>query len=275
MTLKCSWLWNGTAKAGNLSFGFSESWYTNDAPAVLLPKMEQSARFRVPMLARGTILYGYRIADTAPGSRAYTVFPSGGIGAQRGAGTPNVPQDAALCQCYGTVPGTVKRFWIHCLPDDFVKDGDFDPGSGVPGDARAYINNLATAGFLFRYTLPTSPIAKIQSIDNTGVVVLQAPLVGAALNSIVQLYHVRGVDGRGKRGKFTISAFVDNQHFTLGHWPGDVVGASGSLRLTTYGFTSIQQVPPLGLQSDPTIKPGTRKCGRPFGQLRGRAVARR
>lgn len=275
MTLKATWLWNGFAASGRIVYGFTESWYTDLAPAQLIPSMLEIAKIRAGILANGTTLFGFRIADTTPGSRAYTAYPQQDVVAPAGNGAPNVPQDAALCQVLGTVAGTVKRFWIHDLPDDAVSNAAFTNVPNIIAILARFNNALQADGYKFRYTLPSSPVANVQSIDAAGVVALQAPLVGAALYSIVQMFHVRGVDGRGKKGKFQITNFVDTQHFTLGHWPGDVVGASGKLRLTQYGFTSLQAVPVGRNPGDITIRPGVRKCGRPFGQLRGRAVARR
>jgi len=275
MTLKASWLWNGTAKGGQISFGFSENWYTDDAPAILLPKMEAIARQRSSFMARNTEVYGYRIADVSPGSRAYTQRPTGRIGAQRGVGLPNVPNDAALCQCFGSVAGTVKRFWLHNLPDGYVEDSDWNAADNVPLKARTFINLMSEHGFKFRYQVQNTAIADIQSIDALGNVTTVQALAGVDQGSYVQLYHVRGTDGRGKRGKYRVDTMTTGRTFKLAHWPGDVVALSGKIRIVTYAFTGITAVPADGIGSDPTLRPGTRKVGRPFGQLRGRAVARR
>jgi hypothetical protein len=275
MTLKATWLWNGTAKGGDLAFGFSETWYTDDEPATLLQKMETFADVRVRIMAKNTTLYGYRISDTAPGSRAYTQRPRRKISAPRGNDTPNIPQDSALCQCLGTVGGTIKRFYFHNLPDGFVDDADFVAGVNMSDKARDLINLLQQGGFKFRYQLQNTANADIQSIDATGNVVLVQNLAGVAQGSYVQLYHVRGTDGRGKRGKYRVETATDERHVKLAHWPGDIVALSGKLRIVTYGFTTLQAVPAEGLRADPVLRPGSRKAGRPFGQLRGRAVARR
>lgn len=274
MTFKCTWLWNGNARNGGLSFGFSESWYTDDSPAILLPKMQDLAFVRAEILAKDSILYGYRVQSTNPGTRAFTQYPGAVVKSNRNAGTPNVPQDAALCVCYGTVAGTVKRFWLHNLPDGAVEDADFADNQ-IKLVARRFIQGLAAGGFKFRYINPAAASAPIGSITNLGVVNLLEPLVGAAAGKVIQLNHVRGVDDRGKRGKFAIGTFVDNQNFTLLHWDGGVVGMSGRMRLLEYLYTSISSPPDQGLGNNPTIRPGTRKCGRPFGAPRGRAVARR
>lgn len=274
-TLKATWLWNGVARGQALSYGFSETWYSDDAPAVLIPKMEQFARIRCQFLARNCTYYGSRVADVAPGSRAYTQRPTAKISSAVRAGFPNVPQDAALCQCLGTAQGTIKRFWFHNLPDTFVEDADFAPGQDMEGLAREAINFLSAQGFKFRYQKQNTASAFIESIDAAGNVVTVGELAGVDQGSLVQLYHVRGVDGRGKRGKYRVQTKTDGRHFKLAHWPGDIVALSGKIRIVEYDFTGITLVPAMGVASDPTIRPGVRKCGRPFGALRGRAVARR
>lgn len=274
-TLKATWLFNGSAADGNMLFGFSESWYTDDAPAVLLPKMREIAQNRIGLCARNTRLYGYRIADTAPNSRAYTQIENATIAAPDRSGFPNVPQDAALCKCYGNIGGTLKRFWIHCLADDSVNNAQFVADQGIPRRIRTFINLLSDNGFKFRYLVPTAPTGRIQSIGADGVVQTLDPIAGIAVSSVVQLLRVRGTDGRTKKGMFAVSAVENEKKFTLANWSGGTVGMSGKIRLVQYGYTGINQVPNNGVLSDPTIRPGTRKCGRPFGQLRGRAVARR
>ncbi len=274
MTLKATWLWNGSVPSGRTMFGFSETWYTDDSPSGLLPKMEAFAADRVSILARGVSLYGYRIQDVAPGSRAYTVKPNREIQGRRAQEYPNVPQDAALCKCYGTVAGTLKRFWFHVLPDDMVASGDFNPTSNVEGGARGLINSLAAKGFKFRYINQAAATANVVSIDAAGNVVTNQAVTGVAVNSVVQLLKVKGVDGRAKRGFFTVDTVTDTSHFKLRAWDGGVVGVSGKIRIVQYAFTSIELVPDQGFNSDPTIRPGVRKCGRPFGQLRGRVTAR-
>lgn len=274
MTLKATWLWNGSANNGRTAFGFSETWYTDDAPAVLLPKMQELAIIRAQILAKPTFLFGYRIQDVAANSRAYTQPPAQDIASGQRAGTPNIPQDAALCYCLGTVGGTFKRFWLHNLWDDLVDDMAF-VGQRVFQVAFNWVNGLADNGFKFRYVVQSAPTVPIMSISPLGVVRTREPLTGVGVGSLVQLYHVRGVDGRGKRGKFAVAARTDDSNFTLANYAGGEVGMSGKIRLVQYAYTSIQRIPNDAFGRNPVVRPGARKCGRPFGALRGRAVARR
>jgi hypothetical protein len=275
MTLKCTWCWNGSAADGDVSYGFSETWYTADAPDVVVPKMEAVARLRVKIMASGAVLHGMRIGDVAPNSRAFTVAPSTPIRAPAGNGTPNIPQDAALCVCYGAVANTVKRFFFHNLADSDVINAAFNPADAIESQCTDIVKLLANSQFQFRYLPQNLPTAPIGTISAAGAVNLRTPLVGSLAGAIVQLYHVKGVDGRGKRGKFLIDAWQDTSNFHLFGWAGGQVVLSGSLRLVSYSFTNIRVPPRTGIGSVVALRPGARKCGRPFGMQRGRAVARR
>jgi hypothetical protein len=99
---------------------------------VLIPKMTAVALIRARLLAKNTTLYGFRISDTAPASRAYTVPPPQPVHSSARASVPNIPQDAALCRAFGQTAGTVKRFWFHNLPDDAVADADWVPSENIP-----------------------------------------------------------------------------------------------------------------------------------------------
>ena len=71
MTIKASWLWNGTAAQDQLVFGFSETWYTNQSGDALIDIMRVLVRQCAGILAKDTFLYGYRIGQ--PGGRSVTV----------------------------------------------------------------------------------------------------------------------------------------------------------------------------------------------------------
>jgi len=275
MTLKASWLWNGSGAKGQILFGFSETWYTDLSPAALFPLMKDLAQRRLTFLAAGTQLYGYRIADTAPNSRAFTQRENTVIRVSGRTGPPNVPQDAVLCQVFGTVAGTSKRFWFHNLPDTAIDNCELTDEPPTVENTRRWIDAATAAGFKFRHIVQSAPTGKLLSIDAAGNVLTAEPITGIAPRALVQLLKVRGVDGRGKRGKFYVDSVTSDFSFKLAHWPGDIVAASGKIRLVQYGYTSIAPIPAAGIGSDITIRPGVRKCGRPFGQLRGRAVAKR
>lgn len=275
MPQKATWCWNGSTADGQTVFGFSETWYSNLTGQALVDSMRTLARTRAPMLAAGCFLFGYRIGQ--PGGKAITIRENASIKAPRGNDGPNVPQDAALCQARGTAAGLpTKRFWLHCLPDDQVANGKFANPNQMAQDAATWVNELNNAGFMFRYQILGTP-ARVASISDLGAVVLSDNIVVAA-GTDIKLLRVKDVNGRGATGIFRVAATPapTATTFSLLGWTGQEVGVSGKVAVVTYGFTAMSAaVTQIGAVGSAVIRPGTRKCGRPFGQLVGRASAKR
>ena len=275
MTVKASWLFNGTNTNGQLVWGFSESWYSNNSGDQLIAQMRTLARTRIQFCASGTVLYGYRIGQ--PSGKSITVREFSSIRAPRNNDAANVPQDAALCVCRGAAATAPKKeFWMHCLPDDYVNDGAFANVNFMGQSAAAWVQGLLDAGFQFRYSQYGTP-ARIASISDAGAVVLSDNLVLAA-GTNVKLIRVRDVNARGVKGIYTIAATPapTATTFTLLNWPGKTVGVSGKIATITYGYSNIVAPDPKpGTVASVLVRPGVRKCGRPFGQLVGRVSARR
>jgi len=136
------------------------------------------------------------------------------------------------------------------------------------------ITALITVEFKFRHIAQTTPTGRLLSLAANANVLTAVPMSGIAIRNVTQLLKVTDTSGKSVRGKFYVETVTSDFSFKLAHWPGQVVGPSGKIRLLQFGFTAIAPIPENGIGNDPTIRPGTRKCGRPFGQLRGRAVAR-
>lgn len=274
MTVKASWLWNGSTRGGRTVFGFSESWYSDLAPADLIPAMKEVAKARVAGLGSNIALFGYRISDTAPNSRAYVVQEPTDIQSATDADALNVPNDAALCMIKGSAPGTVKRYWMHAVDDQYIAAGDF-VGATFQRIAARFVNALAGYAFKFRYKDTSQVPQNVGSIDATGNVVMLANVAGVAKNTLVQLLRVKNTSGRAVTGIYKVSAFTDASHFQLANWNGSVVAASGQIRFLQYLYTVVPSVPIThSAFTNVTVRPGTRKVGRPFGQLVGRRPAR-
>jgi len=276
MATKCTWLWNGQARNGALFFGFSETWYHDLPPSALISMMINAAKLRVPILASGTVLYGFRLGVV--GEKSFTTRISEVIKAPLANSTPNVPQDAALCSVFGNAaPSPRKLFWLHNLPDDVVADAKFQTYPAVAIPAQNFTAHLAANGFKFRYQVLGAP-SRINGITAGGVVTLADPLVGVVPGSNVKLSRVRDVNGRGVRGIYRVAPdpAPTTTTFTLLGWGGKVVGASGKLSLITYAYAPVLAGNEKEGKVDSVLQvPGVRKCGRPFGQLRGRVSARR
>jgi hypothetical protein len=276
--IKISTLFNGSSNAVKSVFGFSETWYT-DRPADQAVQIYKTtiAQKRIALLPEDVSIYGYRVQPATAGARSYTVLEKDDLEGPAANGGANVPQDAALCRVFGTVDGVVKRFWVHCLPDSFINTGGFDAALGVEELLRAYITSVIAAGFKIRFQDTTAPSSDILSVAADGTCVLVNPLAGAVVGAKISILHARDRYGRGVRGIFRVSnvGYIDTSHFTIYHWPGAEIFNSGKARLVSYRTCPCNPLPRKGGIPDPIIRPGVRKCGRPFGQLRGRVSARR
>lgn len=275
MATKATWLWNGATKGNTLSFGFSETWYTTDAPDAAITKMRALAIIRAQSLGAGIGLYGYRVQ--LAGSRSLTVRENSNIAAPAQNSTVNVPMDAALCRCIGSAASApVKRFFLHALPDDDVQDTQFVNPNAVAMAAANWINALQTNGFMFQYQV-LSAASRVNSIAADGTVVLADNLVVVAGSNVI-LRRVRDTNGRGVTGIYRVAPdpAPTQLTFKLLGWRGQTVAVSGRVSTVDYLTTGMLPADPIpGRRASATIRPGVRKVGRPFGLFRGRVPVRR
>lgn len=264
MTLKCTWLFNGEISQGSdsLPYGFSESWYTQKAEGDALDSMDRVSDLRRGILARGCSIVGHRITDGAGASRLERV----GYAAPGNNDWPNLPVDAALCQVRIAGAATIKKFWLHNLPDDWVNKGHVV--GAEKAKIRRVIESYVDTSFQARYQVLNAASAEIMSISDAGLVTTRAPHTFIAGNEVT-LLRCRDINGRTKRGKFIVGAGPTATTFTLTHWAGFEVARSGKIRLVTYGYGNATS-----MQLEGLIRGGARKVGRPFYMLRGRAPAR-
>lgn len=261
---KATWLFNGSAADEQIVFGFSESWYTNLTGDALINAMDTVSDKRRLLLAADTNIVGYRIQDAT--GRSFVVRKK--FIPPRANGEGNVPVDSILCEV--AVAGTTskKRFWCHDVPDDWIVGGrlpDF-----VLIRVTEWLERLSALNFGVRYRVQSAPTAPILSIDATGAVVTSANIVLAAGDTI-QFLRCRDINGRPIKGTYVVKTVTDQTHFAVAPWAGQLVGVSGRVRKLTYqiGGALVEE------QSRSIVRSGSRKVGRPFFQLRGRASARR
>ena len=118
---------------------------------------------------------------------------------------------------------------------------------------------------------------RVASITDAGAVTTSDNIVVAA-GTDIKLLRVRDVNGRGVKGIFRVAATPapTATTFTLLGWGGKTVGVSGNVSVVTFGYTAMSAADPTpGHVATAITRPGTRKLGRPFGQLVGRVSARR
>jgi len=267
MPVKCSWLFNGTSGNRNGKvWGFSENWYSGLSGNALIAAMDAVSAKRRLILAADTVICGYRIGQE--NGRSYVVRRV--LAAPRGNDVSNIPVDAALCQVSVGGSPTVKKFWFHDLPDDWIN------ATTIFADRVQAILDVISAivvnGFSVRYQNPTALSTDVLTIDATGAVTTVGN-IALAVGNLVSFLNCKDINGRTVRGKYIVASVTDATHFTVAHWSGQVVARRGRVRLVQYAFGAAQVFAP-----DPSlgvISGGSRKVGRPFFQSRGRVPVRR
>jgi hypothetical protein len=264
MSVKATWLFNGVSANGLKMYGFSETWYSGLAGNPLIAQMDLISDLRRLFLARDTEIIGYRIGQD--GGRSYVVRKSFLAPASNEPG--NLPVDALSCQVGVVGSPSIKRFFIHDLPDNYISNGTFDDleAAGMLGLIKAY----ADLNFQVRYQNPAAPNAMILSIDGTGNVTTTAN-IALAVNNTVSFLNCKDVNGKTVRGTYIVETVTDGLHFKVAHWPGNTVGRKGKVRLVSFLFAAASYLGP----SRSIIEPASRKVGRPFFQSRGRVPTRR
>lgn len=267
MATKATWLFNGgdvSSAGGGKVYGFSETWFTSLDGDGLLGAMDIVSAVRRLALARETSIVGYRIGQANGRSFVIRRF----FAAPRGNDEGNLPVDSALCQVAVAGSASRKRFFIHDLPDDWIKGGVIN--GAVRGTIRNVCDAYVAQGFMVKFQNQAAQTANILSIDALGVVTtVQAFPV--AQGAYVQLLNVRDNNGKAVRGTFVVSVGGAGTNFTLAQWPGRVVPRSGKVRLVAPLFGAALALP----DEQKIIGAASRKVGRPFFQSVGRVRARR
>jgi len=197
---------------------------------------------------------------TSAGGRGVPV-PLGFVGTQPRSDQVNV---AALMATRNPTAPAQRRWWLHCLPDIWVVDGELVVNAVQTGYIRNYLNAMQVGNWL---GLVRNDLQSIVTISQAGLV----SLAGASPYAVGQLLRVsRTLDAnKRKRGaqKFVASVGPLANQFTLGDWTlGTCTG--GSIFRPTYDFYSIG-----GGDGAYVERVGTKRVGRPFDLYRGRQPA--
>lgn len=263
MPNKATWLFNGDSTKSGKTWGFSESWYSGLSDDALITAMDNVSAIRRQILAYDCQIVGYRIGQ--PNGRSYVVRKS--FAPPNANDYSNIPVDAAMCQVGVVGAPAIKRFWLHDLPDDWIERTEIVAGRVAA--IRNVVDAYTVFGFQVRFQNQAAVTSDIFSIDALGVVVtVQAH--GLVANQQVSFLKCRDVNNKAIRGQYIVTNVASPTVFTVGHWPGNVVGRRGKVRLTQYQFGAA-----LSLLDRGVVLGGSRKVGRPFFQSRGRAPARR
>lgn len=264
MAQKCTFLFNGSNATSGKTWGFSETWYSALTGAAVVAQMDNLMAVRRLILSSDVTCVGYRIGQ--PGGRSYVVRRS--LIAPRANDSSNLPVDSVLCQMQGSDLITVKKFFLHDLPDDWIAGTSIDPArtNAIANAIAAY----SAFNFQFRYQNQVAASAPVLSIDLNGNVVTNAPIALVPTN-LISFLKCKDINNKTIRGQYAVTAVTDATHFQIAHWPGNVVARSGRVRLVSYLF---QNALVLGANGG-IVAGASRKVGRPFFQSRGRVSSRR
>lgn len=245
------------------AFGFSEHYWhsTGDVASAKTFFRNSYAPARAAILpANVTIVDALIYGDGA--GRGVPV-PIGTTGSQANSDQVNV---AALCSSRHPSAPHQRRWWVHCLPDIWVQNGELHITVAQSLFFRTYFNVMMGTSWL---GLVQNDLRDIVSVTTNGLV----SLPGASPYSVGQLLRVvRTLDANNRRRggqKFVGSVGPLTHQFTLNDWTfGATTG--GQIFRPTYTFYS------LGDGEGPFVeRSGTKKVGRPFDLYRGRQPARR
>lgn len=171
------------------------------------------------------------------------------------------PSTSLLCSATSTVSGVTRRFNLRCIPDFYVKSGEFSPDVAYADALIAFFASLS--GFGWQAKTYTNS-RKVFEIDADGTVTLDGtnPFTQAQQVTLKNVY-LTGLKVRGG-GKFSVLSIGPWQNqFKLAKWTlGEATGGQAFIQGGAFVEfdTAIKSV----------VRATTRKVGRPFAGYRGR-----
>jgi len=251
--------YTGTAHA----FGFSEAlWRTSGTDAQTTDWIRTQLAPARAFLLPSNVTLTDALLYTTGGGRGVPV-PLGFVGSQPRSDQVNV---AALCSTRHPTAPAQRRWWVHCLPDLWVIDGELhltNVQATIFGGYLARMNESSWLG-LIQNNLQT-----IISVSAAGLVSLPGPHVFTA-GQLLRVTRTLNAAKRRVGGNYFVSSIGPGlNNLTLTNWNlGETT--SGSLFRPTYDFYSMG-----GGSGTHVERAGTKRVGRPFDLYRGRQPANR
>lgn len=192
--------------------GWSEGHYYSGSLTALKAAIERLASIRANMLTTATSIVGQRIRIVGGGSQVLTKrYP--GVQSLRA----DIPQVGLLVSCQAKNAPNVRRWVLRGLPDTRVEEGEYSPSTQMQLSISAYQQELDRGGWRFRGRDLSAGISRIESISNTGVVLMEEALA-VEEGDFVRVNRSRDDDGDIVSGRFRVSAAVNSFQFTLANW---------------------------------------------------------
>jgi hypothetical protein len=243
--------------------GWTESVYFQGPDVQARETLRQLCVARAPLLPTGARISGQRYQQVDPPGASSTgalEFP-GSSGTQA-----DIPQMCLHCRIAGAGVSNHRNLDIRGIPDARVIEGEYFPSSGFTAALNAYVTAL---GFTkFRALDRAQQPFRLLSVLTTGVFNTELAH-GWANDNLIYVSRVKPVLGGDTiSGLFRISDVTTFGGKFVG-WPDTVAGTGG------FGKRRLIIYPTFDPTSFGISRIITRKVGRPPGQYRGRASARR
>lgn len=266
---KVSMLFNYAAADGRAA-GWSENWYRDGQPDVVVDKLKTLCFLRAAMLPDTISILGIRVsinvdrADLPHRSFSQSVeFPGTIVRSAQ-----DIPQMALLCKSSSGDALASRNFTLRGIPDRNVASGSFVDRDGLQASFAEFKTYLQNEGFRFRSSNPANPKVQIVSVDADGNFEV-GPGLAFAVGSFVTLYRCVDVNKLPVKGVFMVESQVNATKGKFKFWEGFVVKMSGQARISTFGFPAVIAA---NTRIDRAV---TRKVGRPTVVYVGRQRKRR
>lgn len=244
------------------AFGFSESIWRNGLtiPQTVTYLKNHLGPARASLLPVNASLTSATLySDTGGGG---VDVPLGFTGTQ---GTTNVVNDAILCETRNAAAPIQRRWWVHCVPDEWVTQGELRIDLIDSMIIQLYLSKMALGDWV---GVVQNDLKDIVTITAQGLVTLSTNQP-YAVGQHVRVTRTLNSSKKKVGGDFMVSTVGPLlTQFTLALWnKGDCTG--GKVYRPTYDYYS------LGANEGPyVVRGGTRRIGRPFELYRGRQPAR-
>jgi hypothetical protein len=158
-----------------------------------------------------------------------------------------------------------SKFKIGNIPDSFVVVGNFRPNQQYAQAMQTYVRTISQDSWGFVGRVIDNEAALVMGLA-ANVLTTSFALAGVVPGHFVRINRGKTSDNLPFTGTFRVAS-VDGNAYTLEGTQGVALQRAGTVRRDQVAFCDIDAVE-FGV-------PSTRKIGRPFFQLRGRASKRR
>jgi hypothetical protein len=247
-------------------FGCSESFWSDlTIGNALRVKLLDLAVKRAILLPAECSIVAFRLYNDGTGASQTVPVGQSGIG-----GTLNTPYDSLLLSTRANGTATQRKFWLHCVPDGQITQGEFRPTSTYAGFLATYLGSAGLGGIGNWIAETRSLYTRIQTIASDGTINFEAnnPFAVEQFITISRAYNRS--QQRFYSGRFHVQAAGPGlTQCKVTGWP-QIATTGGAAWIPTK--TSVSFLNGAGLYAE---RSGSRRVGRPFLLYRGRVSKRR